>query len=204
MPDLEDVPELLDDVADDAVRLRLLDSILNPPGDSMDAQGRFFSPWIERGSDGVPHAVPVPSLAAMRDMNAGQLSGLCGRYGYVETWESSVDINQGYLARFNIGPTLPNGQSDPRYAREMGRLKVNNQRAMLGHTRRLAINHEVVVSLNGKLNTRVVIINESDTPCEECDPLGGVEDTYRNLVANGQIPSEVCLGSCMCTFMAVG
>lgn len=178
----------------------LLDSVLNPPGDFMGPTGTFYSPWIERGSDGVPKSVPMPSMADMRGMDAGQLSGICERYGYVPTWDNQIDVNKGFLARYNISKS-----ADPeKYAREMGRLADNNKRAMLGHTRRLAQRHETLSAIDGNVNQRMMIINESDEPCEECEPLGGVEDTYRNLVADGKIPDEVCLGSCMCTMMAVG
>jgi hypothetical protein len=199
MPELETAADLIDSAAEEAARISLLDSVLNPPGDSI-VDGKFYSPWIERGSDGVPRSVPVPSLADMRGLTTGQLNSVCERYGYVNTWDSQVDINNGYLARYNISKA-----ADPlKYDREMARLTENNQRAMLGHTRRLAQRHEQLSALDGNVNQRVLIINESDEPCEECDPLGGLEDTYRNLVANNQIPDEVCLGSCMCTLMRVG
>jgi len=200
MPQIDDLDDLLEQAADESTRIALLDSVLNPPGDSMDAQGRFFSPWIERGSDGIPTSVPMPTLAEMKGMTVGQLNGISERYGYVDTPDSAIDINKGYLARYNISKS-----TDPaKYAREMDRLVANNQRAMLGHTRRLAQRHEQLSAIGGNVNQRVMIINESDEPCEECEPLGGLEDTYRNLVANNQIPDEVCLGSCMCTVMRVG
>ena len=197
--ELDNTEELLEQAADEAGRLSLLESVLNPPGDSMGPDGQFYSPWIERGSTGVPTSVPMPSLAQMRGMDTGQLSGLCERYGYTPTWESQIDINNGYLARYNISPSIDKAH----YDREMARLMENNQRAMLGHTRRLAQRHEQLAALDGNVNQRVMIINESAEPCEECEPLGGLEDTYRNLVANNQIPDEVCLGACMCTVMAV-
>jgi len=131
-------------------------------------------------------------------MTTGQLNGICERYGYTETWDSTIDINKGYLARYNISKS-----KDPaKYAREMERLRVNNQRAMLGHTRRLAQRHEQLSAIDGNLDQRMMIINESDEPCPECEILGGLVDTYRNLVANGQIPDEVCLGACQCSVVA--
>jgi hypothetical protein len=200
MPEIEDVTELLEQAGDELDGTILLDSVLNPPGDSMGPTGTFYSPWIERGSDGVPHSVPMPTMADMRRMTTGELSGVCERYGYTTTWDNAIDVNKGYLARFNISKS-----ADPaKYAREMKRLKVNGQRAMLGHTRRLAQRHEQLSAIDGNVNQRMMIINESDEPCEECEPLGGYEDTYRNLVADGKIPDEVCLGSCMCTMMRVG
>jgi len=205
MPDdLLAAEDLVDTAAEHAAQVALLDSVMNPPGDWMDDRGRFYSPWIERGSDGVSKSVQMPTIQDMCGMTAGELNTVCERYGYVPTWESEIDVQKGYLARYNIGPKLPNGKPDPRYAREMARLTENNQRAMLGHTRRLAIRHETLRALEGNIDQRVMIINESDNPCPECEPLGGIEDTYRNLVANNQIPDEVCLGACMCTLMRVG
>ena len=198
MPELESTTDLIEASAEEASHTALLDSILNPPGESMGPDGRFYSPWIERGSDGVPRSVAMPSLPDMRGMTTGQLNGVCERYGYVSTWDTDVDINKGYLARYNISKS-----ADPaKYAREMERLRVNNQRAMLGHTRRLAQRHEQLSAIGGNLDQKIMIINESSEPCSECEPLGGLVDTYRNLVANNQIPDEVCEGSCMCALMA--
>lgn len=200
MPPIEDAAELLEQAADEMATSTLLDSVLNPPGDSMGPDGRFYSPWIERGSDGIPSAVTMPTLPDMRGMTTGELNGVCERYGYVPTWEGNIDIQKGYLARYNISKSV----DEKKYNREMNRLTENNQRAMLKHTRRLAQRHETLSALDGNVNQRVVIVNESDEPCEECEALGGHEDTYRNLVADGKIPDEVCLGACMCTLMRVG
>jgi len=166
--------------------------VLNPPGDSMDAQGRFFSPWIERGSDGVPHSVPMPSMDAMRKMTAGQLNGLSERYGYVPTMENAIDVNKGYLSRFNIN------KGDPNWGREMDKLKENQQRAMLAHTRRLTQRHEGLTAIGGNLDQRITYICESSEPCDGCAPLCGIEGTYREFVENGTMPSDQCDGEGNC------
>jgi hypothetical protein len=188
-----------DEAAAEAARLAILDRVLNPPGEEMGADGRFYSPWIERGSDGIPKSVSMPSMQEMRNMNAGQLSGVMERYGYVDSIDARIDMNKEFLRRFNIGP------KDPRYALEMDRLAGKQNIAMLGETRRLAQRHEGLRAIGGNLDQGVVYINESSEPCEECEPLGGTEGTYREFVENGMLPGDRCLGqgNCLCTVMAV-
>ncbi len=200
MPDPTDIPELIEDAADEVARLGLLESILNPPGDSMDAQGRFYSPWIERGGTGIPRSVPMPTMQQMRGMDTGQLTGVMERYGYVDSIDARIDMNKEFLRRFNIGP------KDSRYGFEMDRLKGKQQIAMLGQTRRLAQRHEGLSAIDGNVNQRMIYINESSEPCDECDPLGGTEGTYREFAENGMLPGDRCLGqdNCLCTVMRIG
>jgi len=200
MPDPTDTQDLIEEVAEGVSHQALIDQILDPPAEWVDAQGRFFSPWIERGSDGIPRTVPVPTLADMKGMSVGDLASTCERYGYVDSIDARVDMNKEFLRRFNIG------EGDPRWGPEMDRLRDKQQVAMLGHTRRLATRHETLRGSGGDLNARFVYINESAEPCDECAPLGGTEMTYREFAENGMLPGDRCLGgdNCLCTLMRVG
>jgi len=199
MVDPTDTQDLIEEVAEGAAHQALIDQILNPPAEWVDERGRFFSPWIERGSDGIPRTVPVPSLQDMKGMSVGDLASTCERYGYVDSIDARVDMNKEFLRRFNIGPT------DSRYGFEMDRLKDKQQIAMLGQTRRLATRHETLRSIDGNLNQKLVYINESSEPCDECAPLGGQEGTYQEFAQNGMLPGDRCLGgdNCLCTTMRV-
>ena len=188
-----------DEAAAAAAEAEAVRWILDPPGDEMGVDGRFYSPWIERGSTGIPQSVPMPSMAEMRNMDAGQLSGVMERYGYVDSIDARIDMNKEFLRRFNIN------KGDARWDDEMARLKDKQQIAMLGQTRRLATRHETLRSIDGKLNQKMVYINESSEPCDECAPLGGQEGTYQEFAQNGMLPGDRCLGgdNCLCTTMRV-
>ena len=172
---------------------------LIPPGNSYDAAGRLFSPFIERGSDNIPMAVNIPTTEQMRGMSVAELTNVSSRFGYVDNIENRMQVHSGFLARFNILP------GDPRYAAEMENLSGNTGRSLLGHTRRLAQRHEALTAIDGKLTTNMIRIAESDDPCDECAALSGIEGTYQELVADGNMPGDRCLGggNCLCTVMEI-
>ena len=175
------------------------DEELIPPGVSYDDAGRLFSPFIERGADEIPRAVNVPTNAALRGMTTDELAGVANRFGYLDTYEARVQIHSGFLARYNIHP------GDPRWEDEMGRLEDNIGRSLLGHTRRLATRHETLTAIGGDTETMMIRIAESDEPCDECEPLAGIEDTYAGFVSSGTMPGDRCLGggNCLCTLMEI-
>jgi len=198
MPDPLDTQDLIEEVAEGAAHQALIDQILDPPAEWVDAQGRFFSPWIERGSDGIPRTVPIPTLADMKGMSVGDLASTCERYGYVDTIDARVDMNKEFLRRFNIGEYLPNGKKDPRWDAELKRLRDKQQVAMLGHTRRLTQSHEGLRAIGGNLDQRIAYICESSEPCDGCAPFCGREGTYREFVQNGWMPGDNCYGELNC------
>lgn len=192
---VDDATDIVEEVVEGAVRATVTDLIVG----TFDDRGRLFSPYIERGSDNIPRSVNIPSAADMRGMSTAELSNVASRFGYVQGLENDMAIHAGFLQRFNIQP------GDPRWDAEMGNLKDNIGRSLLGHTRRLAQRHEQITAIGGNMNQRVIYINESEEPCDECEPLGGQEGTYAEFVAEGKLPGDRCLGgnNCLCTIMAV-
>jgi len=75
-------------------------------------------------------------------------------------------------------------------------------KALLGAARRVSQRWETYTMLEGDTSTVVIYINEGDDPCEECEPLGGLEGTYASFVEDGNLPGDRCLGGnlCQCTF----
>lgn len=169
------------------------------PAAGWDVAGRFHSPALERGADGIPTNIPLPTPAEMKDLSTGQLYDLSSRYGYIDPLENRVAIAQSRLASFNIRP------GDARYANAMAKLEEDMKPALLGNARKMATRHETLRAVNGNMDQTMVYLNESDEPCEECEPLGGMEKTYSEFVADGDMPADRCLGgsNCLCTLMAV-
>lgn len=166
------------------------------PSTYWDVSGSFYSPALERGGDNVPALVELPSKADMLSLSTSELYSVGTRYGYIAPAEMRIQ----HLEGFNLRP------GDPRYERAMERLKANMRPAILGNARRMATRHETLRSVNGNTKQRMIYLNESAEPCEECEPLGGTEKTYAEFVTDGDLPGDRCLGVnyCLCTAMATG
>ena len=162
--------------------------------------GRFYSPYIERGSDNIPRSVPVPTAEEVRQMSTSERWEVAQRYGWLPPAESEMDMQRQYLARWDIR------KGDPRYETEMERLAgAEKKQHLLAATRRAMERHETLVALDGQLDKDTVYINEGDEPCEECEPLDGDIMPYSERVANGLLPGDRCLGgnNCLRVLMVV-
>jgi hypothetical protein len=164
-----------------------------------DEAGRYYSPFIERGADGTPESVPIPSLEDMRGLAPDELAAVAGRFGWIDTWDARMDAASTQLAAFGYDP----GRDPAAYDRAMQRMVTNSERALLGVSRRLSQRYETTAALDGDMTKTMIYVNESATPCDECERLGGTVKTYAEFVADGDLPGDRCLGgnNCMCALV---
>lgn len=175
-------------------------SDLIPTLPGFDEAGRFYSPFIERGSDGSPESVPIPSLADLRALDADELAVVAGRFGWADTWDTRMEAMTSTLQAFGYDP-------DPdrdRWNAAMTRMKAAQEKALLGVARRLSQRYETLEAVGGDMGQLCIYTNESLNPCEECNALGGTVKTYAEFVADGDCPGDRCLAGnlCMCALMA--
>ena len=164
----------------------------------VDEAGRFYSPFIERGQDGDVASVPIPSLEDLNKLSADELAVVAGRFGWQDTWDNKLSAMDEQLRAFGYDPGNPEA-----YARAMGRMQVSEEKALLGVARRMSQRYETLEAMGGDLDKMMIYVNESVTPCEECERLGGMVKTYREFLADGDMPGDRCLGgnNCMCALM---
>ncbi|MCP4640650.1 MAG: hypothetical protein GY851_09465 [bacterium] len=162
--------------------------------------GKFYSPYIERGSDHVPTSVPVPTAADLRAMPTAERYDLMSRYGWIKPADQEIEIRRSYLQRWDIV------KGDDRYDDEMARLaSAESKQHLLAASRRQMERHETLVAVDGKLDSDTVYLNEGSEPCEECQPLDGEIMSYAERVSEGKLPGDRCLGAdnCLCVLMVV-
>ena len=181
----------------------LLDDVtIEEMGSTLDAAGRAWSPFMERGDDldGAPTSVRVPSPHELRvpktPAQSAELDRLNQRFFGAATPDIEGETRARYLTRFNITP------SDPRWAAENERLQTSQRgRVQLAQARRLTERYETLAATGGDLGAMTVYIAEGEDPCEECVVLAGGEMTYGERIEAGDMPSDRCLGGdlCQCT-----
>jgi hypothetical protein len=175
-------------------------SDLIPTLPGFDEAGRFYSPFIERGSDGSPESVPIPSLADLKLLDPDELAVVAGRFGWQDTWDTRMEAMTSTLQAFGYDPDT----NPERWDAAMVRMKVAQEKALLGVARRMSQRYETLEAVGGDMGQLCIYVNESDAPCAECDALGGTVKTYAEFVADGDCPGDRCLGgnNCMCALMA--
>jgi len=170
--------------------------LLEELNDYVDAKGRQYSPFIERGVDQAPARVPMPDaddLRAFGTSDTAELNTVIERYGLSNTPDAMLEQQSKLLERFNAtaGTQL--------YDTQLTTLKEGMEgRVLLAQSRRVSQQYETLVLLDGDLNKLCIYVAEGDDPCDGCAPLAGEEGTAAQLKAEGIWPGEQCYGDGMC------
>ncbi len=175
-------------------------------GDYIDPRGRQLSPLLQRGADGLPTRVDVPTVDELRGFDTRDPGQQARMYGMLNRFQRGSilqrkDATKQYLERFNILDT------DPRFQDEYNRLldSVSSNRVLLAQSRRTAERYQTLGSIDGKLNQQVIYLQEGPEPCDECIVID-FEGPYSEAVSQGYLPGDRCLGGdfCMCVLVPSG
>jgi len=150
--------------------------------------------------------VPMPTLADLKGFSSknpddvAEMSAMLQRFGFPSP-DKMVEQQAQYLANFDIRP------GDPRYKRQMELLATSQSgRVLMAQARRTQEQYQTLKAVEGDTTVLMIRLAEGDNPCELCEPLDGEIKTYREFVADNQLPGgSSCLGgdNCLCTLTPV-
>ena len=169
--------------------------------DYVDAQGRQFSPFIERGVDQVPVRFPMPDADALRAMGTADtktLNTVLERYGLVNTSDVLIEQQSKLFERFNANA------GSAIYDTQLKTLRADMEgKALLAQSRRVSQQYETLVLVDGDLSVECLYVTESDNPCPGCAALAGERGTAAQLQAGGVWPGAQCYAAdlCVCQIM---
>jgi hypothetical protein len=176
-------------------------SVLAPGQRFVEGVG-FESPGIERGVDGRPRAVRLPSLAALAGLPPEVLLLLAQQYGITLPW--SV-VHAQSLGRAAEMATLP--ASIQAAGRIIDRHAATNARSALGLARNAQRRYQQAAALDGAgENAQFIRISEGDEHvCDPCADLAGEIGTLEYHEEIGFPGAASCDGrdNCRCTLTPV-
>lgn len=161
---------------------------------------------VSIGADGIPVFTRMPTVDEIARIKPTDPEGMevlyrLQSYLGLSSPDAMRQANVEYLNRFNITP------SSPLYAQRLNDLnnEVNSNKVLVGATRRITQQAETATMLENK-DKVCIYINEGESPCTSCEPIGGTVEKYSWFVENNLLPGDQCLGgnSCLCRLLASG
>ena len=165
---------------------------------------QFVTPGLTRDDVGRPEAIRMPDQSQLLELSRtmegqAQLSRLLEHYGVFNPIEQSVTQSMQYVSRMTgyTGAELKDAVND---------LLANQQRTLLGMTRRVQEQFSSLVAIDGNAQQEMIWIDEGDeNECDACDSRAGEIMTWAEWQSVGPPGARVCAGGdyCRCVLIPI-
>lgn len=160
------------------------------PGGYLDDYN-FITPGLRR--DDEPYQRRLPTLVEMGNLSNGELLRTLNHYGITEHYGILQTQDMDYVRR--MMPMRSEGDINRAYQD----LLRNQERHLLGVTRRVAERWSTLDAIQGDINKEMIWIAEDDeATCENCAPRSGEIDTWIGWKERGFPGAETCQGGNLC------